>query len=133
YLHNLVEKTYKSGDQGVLRFELFQLLDETEQLYIITTYQDQSTKYNHRKTKLYLDTMKAIENRDLATVKLNESRLWTCKNFTRCARLGNEVFECIPCGKKREPWDLRTVDDGREDEEVEGESSGRSSRFANDA
>lgn len=57
---------------------------------------------NHHKNRFYRETMKSIEDAELAIVKLRETRYWPCKNFTRCARLGSELLECIRCGKKRE-------------------------------
>ena len=77
--------------------------------------------------------MKALEDQDLAIVKLKERRLWTWANFTRCAREGSELLECIPCGKKRVPWDPSTAGDGGVDEPKKGASAGRSIRFATDA
>ena len=71
---------------------------------------------------MYKDTMKFIEDQDLCIVKLKETRYWPCKNFTRCARLGSDLLDCIKCGKKRELWGPSAVGDKRMNEPGQGNS-----------
>lgn len=71
---------------------------------------------NFRKNENYQRTMKYIEDEQLAIVKLKETRYWPCKNFTRCARVGSELLDCIKCGKKRETWGPSCVGDKRMNE-----------------
>jgi len=71
---------------------------------------------NHHRDKTYKNTMDLIEDKQLAIVKLKETRYWPCQNFTRCARVGSELLDCIKCGKKRELWGPSYVGDRRMNE-----------------
>lgn len=69
--------------------------------------------------------MELIEDRQLAIVKLKETRYWPCQNFTRCVRVGSELLDCIACGKKREVLGLGG-------EGVEGKGKGKGRLFPDD-
>jgi len=75
---------------------------------------------NHHRDKTYKNTMDLIEDKQLAIVKLKETRYWPCQNFTRCARVGSELLDCIKCGKKRELWGPSCVGDRRMNEPGKG-------------
>lgn len=76
--------------------------------------------------------MNAIEDQELASVELKERRLWTCTNFMRYAREGNELLEYITYGKKRAQWDPSTIGDLRMNEPKKGASARRRIPFVDE-